>query len=139
MQIVQQLIYHTVNEFHYIIHRLKSLRIFMSIYAAIRYAVGAGAYGYLGLGDVFVFLFFRREKSGQSRFVQSERCDRYYKVVVLIDYIYWNISVVDPASAGPGVGVPEDEHRLATGSGRSLVSRADPATQHQLKIGRAHV
>uniref|UniRef100_UPI002622A933 1,4-dihydroxy-2-naphthoate octaprenyltransferase n=1 Tax=uncultured Campylobacter sp. TaxID=218934 RepID=UPI002622A933 len=29
-----------------------------SIYAAIRYAVGAGAYGYLGLGDVFVFLFF---------------------------------------------------------------------------------
>ena len=30
----------------------------VSIYAAIRYAVGAGAYGYLGLGDVFVFLFF---------------------------------------------------------------------------------
>ena len=29
-----------------------------SIYAAIRYAVGAGAYGYLGPGDVFVFLFF---------------------------------------------------------------------------------
>ena len=29
-----------------------------SIYAAIRYTVGAGAYGYLGLGDVFVFLFF---------------------------------------------------------------------------------
>ena len=29
-----------------------------SIYAAIRYAVGADAYGYLGLGDVFVFLFF---------------------------------------------------------------------------------
>ena len=29
-----------------------------SIYAAIRYTVGAGAYGYLGLGDIFVFLFF---------------------------------------------------------------------------------
>ena len=29
-----------------------------SIYAAIRYTVGASAYGYLGLGDVFVFLFF---------------------------------------------------------------------------------
>ena len=29
-----------------------------SIYAAIRYTVGAGAYGYQGLGDVFVFLFF---------------------------------------------------------------------------------
>ena len=29
-----------------------------SIYAAIRYTVGVGAYGYKGLGDVFVFLFF---------------------------------------------------------------------------------
>ena len=29
-----------------------------SIYAAIRYTVGMGAYGYKGLGDVFVFLFF---------------------------------------------------------------------------------
>ena len=29
-----------------------------SIYAAIRYTVGADAYGYKGLGDVFVFLFF---------------------------------------------------------------------------------
>ena len=29
-----------------------------SIYAAIRYTVGAGAYGYKGFGDVFVFLFF---------------------------------------------------------------------------------
>ena len=29
-----------------------------SIYAAIRYTVGTGAYGYRGLGDIFVFLFF---------------------------------------------------------------------------------
>ena len=29
-----------------------------SIFAAIRYTVGVGAYGYKGLGDVFVFLFF---------------------------------------------------------------------------------
>lgn len=29
-----------------------------SIWAAIRYTVGAGAYGYKGLGDVFVFCFF---------------------------------------------------------------------------------
>ena len=28
-----------------------------AIYAAIRYAIRAGAYGYKGLGDVFVFLF----------------------------------------------------------------------------------
>ncbi len=29
-----------------------------SIWAAIRYTVGTNAYGYIGLGDVFVFLFF---------------------------------------------------------------------------------
>lgn len=29
-----------------------------SIWAAIRYTMGASAYGYIGLGDVFVFLFF---------------------------------------------------------------------------------
>lgn len=30
----------------------------LSIWAAIRYTVGSSAYGYRGLGDVFVFLFF---------------------------------------------------------------------------------
>ena len=30
----------------------------LAIWAAIRYTVGAGAYGYRGLGDLFVFLFF---------------------------------------------------------------------------------
>jgi 1,4-dihydroxy-2-naphthoate octaprenyltransferase len=30
----------------------------LSIWAAIRYTVGSGAYGYRGLGDLFVFLFF---------------------------------------------------------------------------------
>lgn len=44
-------------------------------------------------------------------------------------------AAVDPAGAGSGVGVPEDEHRLATGSGRSLVSGADPAAQHRLVAG----
>ncbi len=29
-----------------------------SIWAAIKYTVGANAYGYIGLGDLFVFLFF---------------------------------------------------------------------------------
>jgi len=31
---------------------------FLSIWAAIKYTVGKSAYGYHGLGDVFVFLFF---------------------------------------------------------------------------------
>ena len=30
----------------------------LSIYAAIRYTMGSNAYGYKGLGDVFVFIFF---------------------------------------------------------------------------------
>ncbi|NAY91145.1 1,4-dihydroxy-2-naphthoate octaprenyltransferase [Muricauda sp. JGD-17] len=30
----------------------------LSIWAAIRYTVGSNAYGYIGLGDLFVFLFF---------------------------------------------------------------------------------
>ncbi len=30
----------------------------LAIWAAIRYTVGSGAYGYRGLGDLFVFLFF---------------------------------------------------------------------------------
>jgi len=29
-----------------------------SIWAAIRYTVGENAYGYSGLGDIFVFIFF---------------------------------------------------------------------------------
>jgi 1,4-dihydroxy-2-naphthoate octaprenyltransferase len=31
---------------------------FLSIWAAIKYTVGESAYGYKGLGDIFVFLFF---------------------------------------------------------------------------------
>jgi 1,4-dihydroxy-2-naphthoate octaprenyltransferase len=30
----------------------------LSIWAALKYTIGSNAYGYLGLGDVFVFLFF---------------------------------------------------------------------------------
>ena len=44
-------------------------------------------------------------------------------------------AAVDPAGAGPGVGVPEDEHRLTAGSGRPLVSGANLAAQHRLVAG----
>ena len=30
----------------------------LAIWAAIRYTIGSNAYGYRGLGDVFVFVFF---------------------------------------------------------------------------------
>ena len=48
-----------------------------SIYAAIRYAVGAGTYGYLGLGDVFVFLFFRLLSMPGSYFYTRARSMRH--------------------------------------------------------------
>ena len=48
-----------------------------SIYAAIRYAVGADAYGYLGLGDVFVFLFFRLLSMPGSYFYTCARSMRH--------------------------------------------------------------
>lgn len=46
-----------------------------SIYAAIRYAVGADAYGYLGLGDVFVFLFFGLLSMPGSYFLYARSLD----------------------------------------------------------------
>ena len=45
-----------------------------SIYAAIRYTVGAGAYGYKGLGDVFVFLFFGLLSVLGSYFLYARSC-----------------------------------------------------------------
>lgn len=41
-----------------------------AIAAAIKYTVGKGAYGYLGLGDVFVFLFFGLLGVGGSFYLQ---------------------------------------------------------------------
>lgn len=42
-----------------------------AIAAAVKYTVGAGAYGYKGLGDVFVLLFFGLVGVGGSYFLQS--------------------------------------------------------------------
>lgn len=46
-----------------------------SIYAAIRYAVGTDAYGYLGLGDIFVFLFFGLLNMPGSYFLYARSLD----------------------------------------------------------------
>ncbi len=43
-----------------------------SIWAAIRYTVGRNAYGYMGLGDVFVFLFFGLLSVLGSQFLYSK-------------------------------------------------------------------
>ena len=43
---------------------------FLSVWAAISYTVGEGAYGYRGLGDLFVLLFFGGLSVLGSYFVQ---------------------------------------------------------------------
>lgn len=43
----------------------------LSIWAAIKYTVGKSAYGYKGLGDIFVFIFFGLVGVGGAFFVQT--------------------------------------------------------------------
>ena len=47
----------------------------VSIYAAIKYTVGASPYGYRGLGDVFVFLFFGILSGVGSYFLFTKQLD----------------------------------------------------------------
>ncbi|MFN8298846.1 MAG: 1,4-dihydroxy-2-naphthoate polyprenyltransferase [Chitinophagales bacterium] len=46
-----------------------------AIGAAIKYTVGTGAYGYMGLGDVFVLLFFGFVGVGGSYYLQAKTVD----------------------------------------------------------------
>ncbi len=46
-----------------------------AIWAAIKYTVGKGAYGYLGFGDLFVFLFFGWVSVVGSSYLQSKTID----------------------------------------------------------------
>ncbi|NER16475.1 1,4-dihydroxy-2-naphthoate octaprenyltransferase [Spongiivirga citrea] len=47
----------------------------VAIIAAIKYTVGDSAYGYNGLGDVFVFIFFGLVAVGGSYFLYTKRLD----------------------------------------------------------------
>lgn len=47
----------------------------LSIWAAIKYTVGKSAYGYRGLGDVFVFLFFGLLAVLGTKFLYVQRID----------------------------------------------------------------
>ncbi|WP_212113147.1 1,4-dihydroxy-2-naphthoate octaprenyltransferase [Candidatus Shikimatogenerans silvanidophilus] len=47
------------------------LLIFISLYSAIRYTIGKNPYGYLGLGDLFVFIFFGIISVNASFFVYT--------------------------------------------------------------------
>jgi 1,4-dihydroxy-2-naphthoate octaprenyltransferase len=46
----------------------------LAILAAIRYTIGATAYGYRGLGDVFVFIFWDSQYYGRE-FLYSKQID----------------------------------------------------------------
>jgi len=46
-----------------------------AIAAAIKYTVGSGAYGYYGMGDVFVMLFFGLVGVGGSYYLQANEFD----------------------------------------------------------------
>jgi 1,4-dihydroxy-2-naphthoate octaprenyltransferase len=48
-----------------------------AIAAAIKYTVGKGAYGYYGMGDIFVMLFFGIVGVSGSYFLQSHQFDSY--------------------------------------------------------------
>lgn len=60
------LIYTSFGVSHLFLSLLFFLLAGLSIYAAITYTVGESAYGYRGLGDVFVFLFFGLVSVGGS-------------------------------------------------------------------------
>lgn len=47
----------------------------LSIYASIKYTVGSSAYGYRGLGDIMVFLFFGLLSVGGSYFLYARQLD----------------------------------------------------------------
>lgn len=47
-----------------------------AVWAAIKYTVGNGAYGYIGLGDLFVFLFFGWVSVMGSHYLQIQTIDR---------------------------------------------------------------
>lgn len=47
----------------------------LSIYAAINYTMGSKAYGYRGLGDVFVFIFFGLVSVMGSYFLYANKID----------------------------------------------------------------
>lgn len=52
------LVFQAFGSKHFLLTLVFFILSLASIVAAIRYTVGGGAYGYRGLGDIFVFLFF---------------------------------------------------------------------------------
>lgn len=57
---------------------------FLSIWAAVKYTVGDSAYGYKGLGDIFVFVFFGLLAVMGSMFLYTKSFTNYYALLPAI-------------------------------------------------------
>ncbi|WP_040249385.1 1,4-dihydroxy-2-naphthoate octaprenyltransferase [Psychroserpens mesophilus] len=71
------LIYASFGVSHLLLSLLFFLLAGLSIYAAITYTVGESAYGYRGLGDVFVFIFFGLVSVGGSYLLFVKQLDHH--------------------------------------------------------------
>jgi 1,4-dihydroxy-2-naphthoate octaprenyltransferase len=71
------LIYAAFGVSHLLLSLLFFLLAGLSIYAAITYTVGESAYGYRGLGDVFVFVFFGLVSVGGSYLLFVKHLDHH--------------------------------------------------------------
>ncbi|WP_033958031.1 1,4-dihydroxy-2-naphthoate octaprenyltransferase [Psychroserpens jangbogonensis] len=71
------LIYASFGVSHLLLSLLFLLLAGLSIYAAISYTVGESAYGYRGLGDVFVFIFFGLVSVGGSYLLFAKHLDHH--------------------------------------------------------------
>ena len=71
------LIYTSFGVSHLLLSLMFFLMAALSIYAAITYTVGESAYGYRGLGDVFVFIFFGLVSVGGSYLLFVKHLDHH--------------------------------------------------------------
>ena len=71
------LIYTSFGVSHLFLSLLFFLLAGLSIYAAINYTVGESAYGYRGLGDIFVFIFFGLVSVGGSYLLFVKHLDHH--------------------------------------------------------------
>ena len=71
------LIYASFGVSHLLLSLLFFLLAGLSIYAAITYTIGDSAYGYKGLGDIFVFIFFGLVSVGGSYLLFVKHLDHH--------------------------------------------------------------
>lgn len=77
----------------------QSLMIFIllggvSVVAALAYTLGKHPYGYLGLGDLFVFLFFGIVSVFGAYYLQTKEFD-YFLIFPAIIFGFWSIAVLN--------------------------------------------